>query len=84
MRGFCDTKASYSTLTHSTHSDQKLEFTGVQSPSRRIKRAFDARYDRDIKEITDEGEIIYKPRYDTKHAKRQRVPNRMYNRDVYV
>jgi len=22
-------------------------------------------------EITDEGEIIYKPRYDTKHAKRK-------------
>jgi len=36
---------------------------------RRIKRAFDARYDRDIKEVTDEGEIIYKPRYDTKHTK---------------
>jgi len=39
---------------------------------RRIKRAFDARYDRNIKEITDEGEIIYKPMYDTKHTKRQK------------
>jgi len=29
------------------------------------------RYDRDIKEITDGGEIIYKPRYDTKHGKCQ-------------
>jgi len=46
---------------------------------RRIKKAFDARYDRDIKEITDEGEIIYKPRYDTKHAKRQRIPNKWYD-----
>jgi len=51
---------------------------------RRIKKAFDARYDRDIKEITDEGEIIYKPRYDTKHVKRQRVPSRHYQRDDYI
>jgi len=45
---------------------------------RRVGRAFDARYDRDIKEITDKGEVIYKPRYDTKHVKRQRVPNKRY------
>jgi len=32
----------------------------------------------DIKEITDKGEIVYKPRYDTKHTKRQRVPNKLY------
>jgi len=38
---------------------------------RKIKRAH-TRYDRDIKEITVDGEIIYKPRYDTKHTKRQR------------
>jgi len=45
---------------------------------RRIKRAFDTPYDRDIKEISDEAEIIYKPRYDTKHVKR--VPNRIVRR----
>jgi len=59
--------------------------TGIVSSNANM-RAFDARYDRDIKEVTDEGEIIYiyKPSYDTKHTKRQRVPNSMYKGEDYV
>jgi len=42
---------------------------------------FDVKHDRDIKEVKEDGTIVYKPRYDNKHTKRQRVPNRAYEGD---
>jgi len=46
-----------------------------------MKQAFDVKHDRDIKEVTEEGNIIYKDRYNTKHTKRQRIPNSLYQGD---